>query len=507
MSYQHYERIYDFSGGLNNRDFDPLLQDNESPDMCNVVLGKRGTFETRPGIIYFKNEPVVEGKSVTSIYEYIDPQGNTHFLAFAGDKLKKATQDGWALVGEDLEEGSYLEFVTNPMTGKALFVNHNDGYWETDGNECDEVDPYEPTDDEKTEIGECAIPNDPMLIAYHKYRVWLANVSDYPDRIYYSVDDISGNTLYNYFTPSSWLRSSNPKGEGVTAIVSFKERLYVFTKSTIKVIVGSDLDDFSMIDFDQSIGTVSSRTVWNFGDHLIFLSADNDVYIFDGVSAPTKVSGRLEGTFNKISAEYKYRACAALHRGKYYLSIPESTVNDVTLVYDTEVVPLTYVGEKHSYVNSPWTLHKGFTPTQWLVGQDLNLYFASTDGYVYQYGIGTTDAGKAIEAYLCTKLIDLGTPDKVKRIRRLILDARREEDSFINIEYKIDSESNGWETLCRDVDLSKPIDRMFIYFPNSNRPLCRKIAFKISNSYLGNVFRINGFTIDMAVHGHHEERK
>ncbi len=506
MSYQHYERLYDFSGGLNNRDTDSLLQNNESPDMCNIILGKRGTFETRPGVIYLNEDPVVKDNSVTSIYEFVDSTGNAHFLAFAGDKLKKNSESGWELVKDKFKEGSYLDFTSNPVINKALFVNAEDGYFETDGATCSKVTAYQPSEDESTEIGACAIPSDPMLIAYHKYRTWLANVTDYPDRIYYSVDDINGNTLYNYFTASGWLRSSNTKGEGITALVSFKERLYVFTRTTIKVITGSDLDDFAMVDFDRSVGTVSSRTVWSIGDYLIFLATDG-VYMFDGINAPSKISIRQSATVRSIAADYRHLACAAIHQGKYYLSIPKSTKNDVTLIYDTDVVPLTYIGEKHSYANSPWTLHRGFVPTQWLVGNDLNLYFASDDGYVYQYGIGHTDAGKIIDAYYTTKLIDLDMPDRVKRIRRLILDSRRERENFMQIEYKVDSEENGWELFRREVDLSKPIDRMFYYFPDGRGPLCRKIAFRFSTVYMGSKFRVNGFTLDIAVHGHQEERK
>ena len=185
------------------------------------------------------------------------------------------------------------------------------------------------------------------------------------------------------------------------------------------------MDEFVAINLYDNIGTVSSRTVCNLGDNLIFLANDG-VYMFDGVSTPTKVSIRQAETVRRIARDYGDRACGILHQDKYYLSVPESTVNDMTMVYDTEIVPLTYVGEKHSYANTPWTVFRGFVPTQWMVGSDMNLYFASQDGYVYQYGTGLTDVGNAIDAYYTTKLIDLEIPDRIKRIRRLVLDAKQE---------------------------------------------------------------------------------
>lgn len=508
MSYLHYERLYDFSGGLNNRDADSLLQDNESPDMCNMMLGKRGTFETRKGTVLFRNDPVVEGKPTTSIFEHVDDSGKGYFMAFAGGELKVATEDGWEKlppIATHLKDGSYLDTVSNPIVGKTLFVNGEDGYFETDGSSFNEVGAYSPTEQEKTEIGECNIPGKPTLIAYHNYRTWLANVDGYPNRVYFSADDITGNTMYNYFTATNWLQSSTAKGEEITALVSFRDRLYAFTRTTIKVISGKDVEDFTIISITDKVGAVSSRTVCNFGDYLVFLGVDG-VYIFDGVNVPMKISMRQAMTIEAISSDYRNRSCGVLHQGKYYLSVPESTVNDVTLVYDTEVVPLTYIGDKHSYANTPWTLDRGYTLTQWLVGRDLNLYFASDDGYVYQYGIGDTDVGKPIDAYYTTKLMDLGMPDRAKRVRRLILDVRREKNKFMQIEYKTDAEDSDWQLFRREIDLSKPIDAMFFYFPDGRGPLCRKIAFKFSTVYEGSRFRVNGVTLDIAVRGHQEER-
>lgn len=509
MSYHHQERLYDFTGGLNNRDANALLQNNETPEMCNVVLGKKGTLETRPGTAYFRDAPVENEESVTSIFEYVR-SGDAYILAFAGGKLKRASQLGWDEVtceDEDLTltPDSYLEFAVNPVIDKAAFVNGEDGYFETDGEEFAEVEPYEPDEDELTEVGDCVIPEKPKLICYHKSRTWLANMPDYPDRVYYTVDDIVGNPLYNYFTATGFLRMLNPKGEGITAMISFKERLYIFTKTTIRVIAGDDIDEFAAVELSRSVGAVSQRGVCTFGDYIIFEAVDG-VYLFDGISAPMKISVRIPATMEKVATSYKHLSCGAIHQGKYYLSVPESTVNDVTLVYDTEVIPLTYIGEKHSFANSPWVLHRGYTPTQWLVSQDANLYFASDDGYVYQYGVGDTDVGEMIKVSYSTKLLDLDMADRAKRVRRLTLDARQEKDSYLRIDYRVDNEEGKWRMFRREVDLSEPIDRMFLYFPDGRGPLCRKIAFRFSTVYAGSRFRINGFTLDMAIRGHQEER-
>ena len=498
MSFQMPFNQYDFSGGMNNRDSNALLKDNESPDMRNMVLGKRGTFETAPGVVLFRQVPVDDvNVPVTGLYEYITQAGEEYFLAYAGGKLKKAITGNWQLIKDEFTDGTYPEFVTHSIVDKALFVNGKDGYWETDGITANEVVPYEPTPEEITESGDCVIPDDPSLIAYHKYRVWLSGISAYPDRIYYCIDDIDGNTLYNYFTATSWIRSANPKGEGVTALMAFKEMLLIFTKTTVKRLVGDDLSDFAMIDYNTSVGTVSQRSVWNAGDYLIFLGVDG-VYMCDGANAPFKVSQRIEETTRAISLLHRHRACAMLKDGKYFCSVPLSTVNNLTLMFDTDITPIEYIGEKYSYANSPWVLLDGFVPTQWIVRLNLNAYFSSVDGYVYQYGIGNTYNGLKIEDYYTTKYFDFGLPDRRKRIRRMNLDFDPHPGSFLHVYYKADHDDE-W-TFMAEVDVSTN-DFRFVSFPTGKGPLCRKIAFKFASAYTGSRIRVNGFELDVAVHG------
>ena len=503
MAYHHRERQTDFSGGYNDRDNDVLLQDNESPDMCNTDLGKRGTFSVRPGTALMRSDPVsAAGVPVTSVYEFINRNGVEMFLACAGTSLKKAIVGGWQLLRDTFTDGSYFEFITNALINMALLVNGEDGYYETDGVTCDEVVPYAPTPDELTEIGACFIPTKPKLIEYHHYRTWLGNVDGYPDRVYCCVDDINGNTLYNYFTTYSWYRASSSKGEGITAIKSFKERLYVFTRTSIKVISGKDIDEFVMFDLFNTVGAVSSRTIWEVDGYLIFLAVDG-VYMFDGQNPPMKVSIRIPETINRISTAHRHLSAGAAWMGKYFLSIPESTVNDLTMVYDTDVVPLTYIGDKHSYANSPWMPHRGYVPCQWIVRNDLNLYFGATDGYVYQYGVGDTDGGSAIEAYYTTKFLTLNAPDRVKRVRNVRVEVRPVLESFMLIEYMTEK-SSDWERL-KQANLGVPSDTAFIPFPNGRGPVCRKFRLKFSTVYTGSKFSVEGYVLDMAVRGNENQ--
>ncbi len=183
------------------------------------------------------------------------------------------------------------------------------------------------------------------------------------------------------------------------------------------------------------------------------------------------------------------------HPGGFPLTDP----NNFHLMYDTDIVPVEYIGEQHSYSNNPWSPHAGFQPNQWLYTADLNLYFAGDDGYVYNFGTGDTDAGNKIEAYYVTKDIDLDVPDRVKISRWIDIDCDIEPGSILKVYFRIDGETE-WRPLA---EIDQGSGRYL--FAGMPKIQFRKIALKFANGYLGCKFKINSFTLDMVIHGQQKE--
>ena len=179
---------------------------------------------------------------------------------------------------------------------------------------------------------------------------------------------------------------------------------------------------------------------------------------------------------------------------------PESIVgNTLVLQYDTDVVPITYIGEQHSFSNSPWTPHDGMDPYQWVLTRDLRLLYASADGNVYQYGIGTTDNTQKIHDYYETKYIDLSMPDRVKRLRWIDIDAEAEPGTILIVSYKIDNDIE-WRPFC---ELEQ--GNYKYTFVDIDAPMFRKIKLRFESGYTGCKYVINSFSLDMVVHGQHKE--
>jgi hypothetical protein len=173
--------------------------------------------------------------------------------------------------------------------------------------------------------------------------------------------------------------------------------------------------------------------------------------------------------------------------------------NTLTLMFDTEIIPLTYIGEQFSYSNSPWMPQSGYYPNCWLAARDTYVYFAGNDGYVHRYGVGTDDNGEKISAHYVVPGITLGHPDLMKRLRWIDIDAESLPDSFLRISYKMDNHEE-WTLLCEleQGNLTYP----FIEFP---RELFRKISLKFENAHTGCEFALNGVTLDLVVRGQMRE--
>jgi len=178
---------------------------------------------------------------------------------------------------------------------------------------------------------------------------------------------------------------------------------------------------------------------------------------------------------------------------------PEIVQNYITLVFDSDVVPLEYVGEQHAYSQSPWSPCQGFYPNAWLVDRMQNLYFAGDDGYVYSYGVGDSDAGQLISAYYITPPIDLDVPDRKKRVRWIDLDLKAYPGTHLKVFYRKDDDTE-WKLLSEveQKESYHPFVKMY------DRPLFRKIQLKFENVD-GQKFVLNSFALDMAVRAQRRE--
>ena len=127
--------LNDFSGGIVNNVNDTKMQDNQSPDMLNMQFRIDGLIQKRPGILFQKESPVVDGAKyeISDVIKYEYGAGEILMLYVNEFQMYYENEFGQPVVvfestfaKHDLEVGSYP-----PL--KIKYVNFNGALIFTDG--------------------------------------------------------------------------------------------------------------------------------------------------------------------------------------------------------------------------------------------------------------------------------------------------------------------------------------------------------------------------------------
>lgn len=124
--------LSDFSGGLNNRA--DILQDNESPDLLNLVFSSDNIMSKRYGQRYVNSDDYTD--SITFIDEYIGA-GNVKIgpefgTAVWGDVFRKSTTN--MVVATDKKLYINNQFITD-VTSTVTGISHLSNYFFVDGGD------------------------------------------------------------------------------------------------------------------------------------------------------------------------------------------------------------------------------------------------------------------------------------------------------------------------------------------------------------------------------------
>jgi len=182
-----------------------------------------------------------------------------------------------------------------------------------------------------------APPGAPTLVVKRLSRINIAVDDDlYVSKNY---DKTTGVRSVEYFPSTNYFPTGN--GQKITGLIEQLGGLPVFTEDTIERLVGTDEDNFGLVNSHQEDGNIAKRSAVNCKNYLVYL-AFNGIYIFDAVSAraiDVPFGGRLNKYIREnINYSYAHLSCATYYKNKYLLCIPtgESTVPNITIYYDFE---------------------------------------------------------------------------------------------------------------------------------------------------------------------------
>ena len=210
-----------------------------------------------------------------------------------------------------------------------------------------------------------------------------------------------------YYFPATYYMEFSTR-EDVTGAKQLGANLVVFTANEIYSMAGWSVDNYISTRISNGTGTISHRSIQEYGGMLMFLD-DDGIWATDGAAAPLKVSKpKLDEVIETIQRNKAHLVCSAVYKDKYYLSVPTDSTkdyNDKVIVYD--------------FINKCWYILEDLNVASFALiknsSDELELWAGDNKSGVYQLFVGSADADKAgndhaITCSMETKHYDMGEP-------------------------------------------------------------------------------------------------
>ncbi len=387
--------LTNFKGGLNNRDADNKIADNEAREIKNFDIVSDGSLKKRAGSLKYNSSEIAGSNPVHSLYRYYQSvAASKEFLSISGSTLYKGN-DGtgvWSSVGS----------VT--ASTPATFLTWKDIAYLANGTVFNQ---YNGT----TMSVVSGSPKIGRYLALRKDRIYIAGIPAEPNTLYFSdVDDATSWTI-----GSNFIQIREDDGDIITGILSLREQLIIYKRNSIWSLHGFTNDPsagtaFFLTQIAEGVGCVSPQSLVEFNNIHYFLHRTG-VYAFDGANS-VKISGKIDpiidgtASTDALRQDYMDVTVGTIHKEKYWLSYTALTelANKRVMVFDTRP---DFNG---------WTLYHEplniASFNNWGGGNDVGELYGgdSEDGFVRQLDTGTDDDGSDIEAFYKSKFFDFGNP-------------------------------------------------------------------------------------------------
>lgn len=426
--------LRDFTGGLNLVADTFRLQENESPDLLNVDIDRRGGFQVRRGVYPFTDSTL--SAAPNTIWSYNDT-GTVYTMVQVGTGVRYSTGSTWKNITRLVSSVSTDDLGTSDGTDICPATVNNVCYW-VRGNR--EVVKWDGTIDGSTGVGNASILgtafNDTITpttgnvpradhIAVHSGYLWVAGTwesgTHYPNRIRWSWANTFDNSVENWHLNDYIDIDDGKDSDAITAIVPYGDQLIVFKRDSVYAIYGYSAESFSVVNVSNTVGAVSHSAAIATPAGLFFFDHQTGLNRFDGKS----VSWMFENIW------------PAMRDG----SIPSSQIDNVDLGWienrlwvsvpsvDFPSVPrgMTFVLDPRLKANGAWTKyslqagpfargHRTESYLGYLHGSN-RVYRLDVQDQYYDF-LSTAAGPSAIDAYYRTKWVDIGEPAVKKRWRR-----------------------------------------------------------------------------------------
>jgi len=314
-------RLDGFAGGLNKDADVTRLEQTESPEILNGLLGIRGEVFKRQGYERYDDNLAQQVTHMVSWRDAsarvwlvaIDESGDVFYVQDTGDTFTDSAKDVGA--GGSSTRHPIGWAVANGFLYLSSRRGHTTMKW--NGTTWSDV---------------AAVPK-AQFLTWRFEQLFAANIVGAPSQLQVSLElapeDFTTEPAIFEFDPDD--------GEEIRGIAPSGDDLLVFKDHTIHLFTGKVRSDFARYRLDSLRGTFSPRTIKQVRGLLVFLDRDTGVWAWDGATF-TLISEKInQYLLNGMTYDHAYIANAHVRRDLYILSVPweGSSVNQRTFVYST----------------------------------------------------------------------------------------------------------------------------------------------------------------------------
>ena len=380
-----------FNGGLNSTASPLNLQDNESPDLCNIDFDRFGSILKRNGYACLNTD------AGTSI-------GGDGLYWFEYDNAGTQTRYAVRVYNGKLEKMDDLDGIWDDVTGGATITSANFCDFESFSNTLYAANganvPFKWAGSGTANLADVpsGLTSAKFVKTFQNYLFYgnvVVSAVAYPTRIYWS--DLRDPTTWD---SANWIEVSKNDGQPITGLFVLANAAVIFKSRSIYNVffTGDSTIPFNMQKSNSAVGCSVFTSIQAVDNGLVFFSNDG-FYFYDG-NTSTKISDKISATIDGFNSTNFTKIRSLAYRKKnmiqWTFTTSGETKNNRTVVWD--------------YYNNAWSIYKGMSPsamaTFMVDGVSERPYFQDYNGFVYRADTGSNDAplntSNAIDAYYYT---------------------------------------------------------------------------------------------------------
>ena len=273
-------------------------------------------------------------------------------------------------------------------------------------------------------------------------------VSVYKTTTFYA----KGTNLY-FTAPSTYDDFSAANGAGVinvgqeiTGLAVFREQLIIFTRNSIKRIVGSTIADFQLAPITDRIGCISGDTIQEVGGDVMYVAPDGVRLL----SATDRIGDfGLDIASDPISKDaYKFLQstsdfCSVVLREKAQYRIFSYVASEQSRS-SKGLLATKFISQ--GAAGMAWATTKGIkaycADSKYTEAYDETTIFANDDGYVYELDTGSSFDGDVIEAIYESPYMPITDPQTRKTFYKMTLYADPNGSMTLDVNFKYDFDTS-----------------------------------------------------------------